>query len=440
MNGNKTLLHAGAGSLAIKAFSMAIGFTLTVVLARNLGAAGYGIYAFVLSLIMFLAIPAQVGLPQLVIRETAKAYALENWGLMRGLWLWSDRVIVFFTALMIVAGLLALWGGSHLLDLHGWKTMAIGLPLVPLIALTNVRGAALRGLQRVVVGQLPEQILRPGMLLILVFGSLWWWKQGAASPEVIMLLHCVAALSALLIGVALLQRLRPPSLKASPGPAYQSSYWRKAMTPLALLAGLQLINAHTDIIMLGIMRTNEEVGVYRVVVQMGMLVIFGLQAINQYVQPLFARLHQERNEDALQKMVTRSARLIFLLAFPPMIVMVSAGGVLLAVSFGEEYRMGALALGILAMGQLVNAGMGSVAVLLNMTGYERDTAWGVAIAAVSNVLLNALLIPPFGLQGAALATAITLIVWNIVLRYLVHKRLGIESSIIGARICRRVHS
>jgi O-antigen/teichoic acid export membrane protein len=74
--------------------------------------------------------------------------------------------------------------------------------------------------------------------------------------------------------------------------------------------------------------------------------------------------------------------------------------------------------------------MGSVAQLLNMTGHERDMARGVVIAAISNIVLNAVLIPPFGMQGAAIATATTLLIWNYLLYRDVKYRLGIETIAI----------
>lgn len=418
------------GSIAIKIGGTAVGFALAVVLARTLGPEGYGVYAFVLSLIMLLAIPAQVGLPALLVRETAKAQAKDAWGLMRGLWRWSNVFVALFSVLMVTIGALTLWLAGDWLGEDRWWTLAVGLALVPLLALANVRGAALRGLRRVVLGQLPESILRPGLVLAMVLGAVWWWNGGALTPAAVMGLHGLAAFAAFVVGAALLLRARPPEIRAAPQPEYEARYWRRAAMPLAMLAGLQLINAHTDIIMLGIIRSDEEVGVYRVVVQVATLVVFGLQAINQVLQPYFARLHAQGELDRLQRLVTYSARVILLLALPPVFVMVAFGGPLLEFLFGAEYRLGSLALAILALGQLVNAAMGSVGMLLNMTGHERDTVRGVAIAAATNVVLNLALIPPFGLEGAAAATAATLLIWNLMLRYYVRIRLGMESSAI----------
>jgi len=75
----------------------------------------------------------------------------------------------------------------------------------------------------------------------------------------------------------------------------------------------------------------------------------------------------------------------------------------------------------------VNSAAGSVGMLLNMTRYERDTAKGLAVSAILNVVLNLLLIPLLGIIGAAIATAVSLITWKVLLWWVVRWRLGINS-------------
>ena len=179
------------------------------------------------------------------------------------------------------------------------------------------------------------------------------------------------------------------------------------------------------------MRSDEEVGIYKVVFSLASLAILGLETINYVIQPYFARFYSEGALEQLQRLVTLSARVILAMALPPVILLVAFGEPTLEFLFGSVYGAGATALAILAMGQLVNAAMGSVGMLLNMTGHERDTMKGVAIAAVLNIALSAALIPPFGVEGAAVATATTLLIWNLVLRHYVRERLRIEPAAIS---------
>ena len=420
------LLRGGIGSLSVKVANALLAFAVAVVLARLLGPEGYGVYSFALAIIMLTAVPGQVGVPQLVVRETAKAHRSGNYRLMRGLWRWSNLAVGGFSclALALVAGVI--W----FTDIGGEGarivTLAVGVPLIPIIALANVRSASLRGLRRVVQGQLPESIIRPAFLLFLVLVWGIWLAEDKFTPQMAMGFYVIAASFAFVAGAWLLHRKRPVEMKEHPVPEYQSSAWRNAVIPLAMITGLQLINKHADVIILGIFGTDEEVGVYRAVTQVSMLIIFGFQALNQVFQPYYARAYKD-DKQSLQRLVTISSRLILVTAFFPALAIFIYSGELLRLAFGSAYEVGAFSLIILASGQFINASMGSLGPLLNMTGHERVTFFWVAWAAAVNVVLTVILVPFFGMEGAAAASTISLVLYNLVLWRAVRLRLAVDT-------------
>lgn len=422
----------GMSSMLLMIVSTLLTALTAVFLARLLGPKGYGVYAFAFSLITVLAIPSQLGLPQLVVRETAKAQVNKDWGALRGLWRWSSLSVWLFSFIVAGGALAAmlLFGGE--IDAAQRQTFLWGLVLIPVIALGNIRGAALRGLHRVIKGQLPEFVLRPGLFLLLILVGLY--VVGVTiEPGTAMMLHAAAASAAFVIGAYILYRERPPELSLKPAPIYQHRDWALSAVPLAAIGALTLINSNTDILMLGFMGSKHDVGIYKVVVTGSNLIIFGLQAINMVVAPQFSRLYSQNKLDDLQKMVTSSSRAIMIIALPTVIAVVLFGKPVLGLVFGHEYRDGYWPLVILGLGQLFNAFFGSVSMLLNMTNNERQTIKGVAVAALTNVVLNALLIPLYGTIGAAIATSISVVLWNLVLWFFVRKSIGIESTVIGVR-------
>jgi O-antigen/teichoic acid export membrane protein len=90
-----------------------------------------------------------------------------------------------------------------------------------------------------------------------------------------------------------------------------------------------------------------------------------------------------------------------------------------------------MALAILCVGSVVSTATGSVRMLANMTGHENDALKAFMWSAVLNVILNALLIPYFGIEGAAFATAVSVIVWNLVLVGRIRARTGISTTAVG---------
>jgi O-antigen/teichoic acid export membrane protein len=151
--------------------------------------------------------------------------------------------------------------------------------------------------------------------------------------------------------------------------------------------------------------------------------------LNSVLSPTFATLYAEGKREQLQQVVTHSTRLISLFALVMTLGLIALRYSILQL-FGAEFIQGQTALIILSIGYLVNALTGSVGLLLNMTRHAKFSAATVAFAALLNVCLNWLLIPKWGVNGAATATAISMIVGNVISAIWVRQKLGIKSTAI----------
>lgn len=424
------MLKASVGSVLLKLTSAALVLGLTVLLARSLGPAGYGLYAYIYALVWLLFVPVALGLPMLVVRETAAARAKSEWGVIRGLWQWTMRMAV--GASLATAGLALLIGLmlSGRLDSDPSSTLMWAVVMGALMALTNLTGAALRGLSHTLQGQVPDFIVRYGVALALcaiaagVLGD-------AFSADLAMALHALAAAVALGIGLTMLARQCPAEITRAAGQT-RGRAWLGSVIPLAMVSGTFVMHQQTDLIILGLFVDDAEVGIYRVAVQTAAFVALGLHAVNLVAAPQFARLHALGETRQLQRLVTNTARIILVLTVLAAAALITAGEPVIRLAFGTDYTAAIDIILILAVGQLFNAGFGSVVFLLNMTGRERLVVRALAIALTLNIGLNFALIPPFGSQGAASATAITLALWNILLWRTVRRELGIDSTAYGA--------
>lgn len=424
------LMGGGLASIGLRLVSKLLALILAVLLARSLGAEGYGAYAYVIALISLLAIPAQFGMPQLLVRETARAVVDEDWGRLRGLWLWSNRVVCIISAGVAVAASFVALLLVGRLGVESMLLFFIALLLIPLIALGNLRGSALYGLRKVVAGQIPEYLARP-VLFIGIVAMFSIYLSEPLTPIDAVMAHAMAAALAFLLGVGILRRSWPKEMgPPRPTPVYRKLEWSRSVIPLGLIAAMQLLTTHIDVVILGWFEDAESVGVYRVAAQAAILVAFGLDAINTVVAPSIARLHRQLRFDELQYVATHSALYSTGIAFIVIATFVVFGEELLRVVFGSEFAAGNKVLLVLCIGQAVNAAVGSVGYILKMCGYERDVATAVAGSAVVNIVLNLLLIPGFGEVGAAVATACSLTILNVYLAWRVYSRLSINSTII----------
>lgn len=422
-------MRGGLVSIAIKIFGMGFSLLTAIILARTLGPEQYGTYSYVLAIVSILAIPAMFGLPSLIVRETAKAEVKHEWGKMRGLWFWSNSITASSSLVIAVVAGIVLWLNRDNFSQLEFLTFAWGLAFIPLSALAALRGASLRGLRKVIQGQLPEQVLKP-ILFIVLLASLGLTGITQLTAESAMMLNALSAGVAFIFGAWLLWRVKPKQLTFAER-EYERKAWMGSVIPLAMVAGLDILVTETDIIMLGVFRTAEEVGIYRVAMQGGLLAAIGVSAANMVIAPYFSKFATNEDIRSLEKLACQSARFAFFIAILATLLFGVFGRQIIDFVFGEEYLDAYWPLLLLAIGQATHAGMGAGGSILNMSGHEKGTLITLMLAAICNVILNWFFIPVWGIYGAASATLLSIIFRKLVLWVLVYKYLKIDSSAIG---------
>ncbi|MGF1479258.1 MAG: flippase [Cyanophyceae cyanobacterium] len=423
----KRLARNALGSFGLKITFVGLAFVTSVVLARLFGPEGYGVYSYAIAWLFVLQIPAELGMRALLVREVASYQARSEWGLMRGILRWANRaVLIVSVGIALLAAIAArLLQAEANLQLNVFLLALIALPL---LALKSLRQSTLQGLHRVVVGQLPENLIQPSLFIIFL-GCAYVLLGERLSVSWAMGIRVFTIGAAFAVGAEFLRRTLPQAVQQA-SVEYNTEAWMRSVIPFMLISCMNVINNRTDAIMLGAIRGPETVGLYVVAARGAELISFILVAVNQAIEPTIAKLYSEGNHRKLQRLITKSSRIIFFTSLPIALAFILFGHWFLFI-FGPEFAQGRAALAFLGFGQLVNSATGSVGKLLNMTGHERDTAVGIGASAVLNIILNAVLIPRFGLEGAACATAISTIAWNILLFSFVKKRLGINTTVIG---------
>jgi O-antigen/teichoic acid export membrane protein len=242
-------------------------------------------------------------------------------------------------------------------------------------------------------------------------------------------LNAAAVLVALLFATYLLRRMLPHAAR-DVAPAYQTSSWVRSALPMMLISGMHVINHRIDAIMLGAMKEPEAVGIYAAANRGAQLILLIQIAVNAALAPTIAGLHAAGKMERLQRLITRSSRGVLIVSTSIALGLIFFGDGFLLL-FGAEFVQAYPTLGILIAGCVVNAAAGAVGLLLMMTGHERDAAKGIGIGVVLSVALNAVLVPKWGVEGAATATSISMMARNILMVLLVYRRLGIQSTALG---------
>lgn len=429
----KNFIKLSLRSSVIRVLGMAISLAVAVILARLLGAEGYGIYAFSISVVMLISSPLQAGLSTLVVRETTKLSYQALWSELAGLIRWCLRSLSILTLIGLVCSICLAYYFVNTNRYNDAVMSFISFLLVPLIIMGGVRGGLLRGLGYTQWSQIVEQLLTPVLFITFIIVANTLLSQGDLEPYHILLLQLSALIVSILVSTAVIKGIKPKELIFSQPSSKHLQHWKVSVIPLSLIGSVQFLNKNADILMLGALSQATNVGTYKVAMQCAMMLGFFLQTVNMVAGPTFARLYSAKSMDELQRFISFCTRLIFFVSLPIMIVIYVFSKDILLLIFGVEYISASTPLRILIIGHLINAAMGSVVSLLNMTGHEKDTLKGISVAVLLNILLNALLIPRLGGEGAAIATTITFFVWNTLLWLKVKQRLGIDSSIFARR-------
>jgi O-antigen/teichoic acid export membrane protein len=193
---------------------------------------------------------------------------------------------------------------------------------------------------------------------------------------------------------------------------------------MLMAAAMTFIIGQTGVIMIGIFHSEAEVGYYSVAVKLATLTSFILSAVNSMAGPKFSELFHSDRIDELFYVARKSAKLIFWTTTPILIGFAILGKPALSIAFGKEFIIAYPALVLLVLGQFVHSISGATGLFMNMTNNQNVFRNIVFIAAGTNIILNLLLTPAYGICGAATAGMISLIGWNGATLYYIKRKFG----------------
>lgn len=414
-------------SVGTKIVEVALTLAAMVLLGRLLGAEGFGIYAFALAIASLVSIPTRIGLPQLVVRETAAGFSRGRWRHVAGIWRWSTIATLFLSLILAAVAILFICVTGYQQSSLG-TTLLIAVLLVPLLSLSSLRSAILRGLREVGAANLTGLLVQPATLAVLLIGSIAF-PFYESTPALAMSLMVISSFCAFVFGTWILRSKIPLDFKRAK-PQYKVRSWLSAAWPMAITQGAYQISRYIDVIILGVIATMIDAGIYRVAAQGAFLVSLGLVTMGLVTAPRFARLHALGHTKELQRLVRRSSQIALLLSFLVTVALAIAGQAVLIYFFGEEFQNAWLPLMILSTGHVISTAIGPTGLILNMTGHERHVTRAVVIAAFLNIILNFSLIPIYGAVGASIATSTSLVFWKTWLWFTTQKKLGVRCSFL----------
>ena len=386
-------------------FTAAMGYLFKVYLARTLGAEALGLYALGMTIIGFLGLFSALGLPQSAVRFVALYSATGKGPQLRAF-------IIRCVGLLLVANLMIgalVVGAGPWVAAHFYHTLALGryFKLFALImffgALTTFFGQVLQGYRDVSRRTVITNFVGTPLMMLLTVGLVMLGK-GLWGYLVAQVLSA-AVVVALLVATA--WKLSPPSARKLRGPVLPLESQAFSFATVVFGIGmLEFFLAQADKILIGFYINPREVGIYAVAMAIVAFVPLALQSVNQIFSPTIADLHSRGEHELLGRLFQTLTKWILALTLPLATVTIVFAKPLMRI-FGLDFEAGWIVLVIGTLGQLINCGTGSVGYLLLMSGNQKRLIKVQAVMTGVTILLNAVLIPKWGITGAALSSAIT---------------------------------
>jgi O-antigen/teichoic acid export membrane protein len=324
-------------------------------------------------------------------------------------------------ALLIAGG--ADWIASELLSKPALASTlrVMACSVVPLTVLM-LCGEMLKGLQKVnlatFIQLLGVPLLSCGLAVGVIVGL------GRFDLQGVTMIYALATTIVCLLAIGYGARSLP-TVKAVR--SVSSRTLCRQSTPFLGVTVCSLILNSIDILLLGVWTDSQSVAIYGVITRMSFLTVFFLGGVNAVVAPKFSILYAAGQYDKLARLAGQASALTILLTLPLLCPLLFFPRFFLDL-FGADYGVGAIALVILVLGQLFNMLTGSVGCLLLMTGREKFMQRNLMTVAIFNILMNLVVIPKFGIVGAAVTSSLSLVILNSISVVIVYRKFSIIVS------------
>ncbi len=423
---NKDFSEIFKGSLLTfisRVLAVFCGLASNLIIAKYYGAELLGIVALITSLLKVSGVFTSIGLNTALLRLIPEQLSKNSLSEARVLFFKSVKIVILVGSIVS----LFIWfftpeivEGIYKDDsLTQW--FSIAAILITALSISSLNLSGIRALKKVKLFA-AMQVVQPVLnLLLLILLTLWFFEQN--NPVYIYFISICS--SFIISSFVIIKCFNLGNGNLNEEHDLKLSYFSliKLSWPMCLTSAMWVLMSQIDMIMIGSLLTKESVGVYAVVMKLGMFVNFVLASINTVLAPKFSELFYQNRMESLVKIAKKSSKLIFITTSPLIFILIMFGESILSF-FGDEFLIGYTALIFIALGQFVNSVCGSVGYFMNMTGRQNTFNRIVLCGLLCNILFNALLIPEYGINGAAVASFMSACLWNIVTLFYIKKKFG----------------
>lgn len=417
--------RAAGTAFLIRVMSAGIAYVSQVAMARWMGSSEFGVYVSVWVWVLLLGHLSNAGLASAAQRFIPEYGARGDEPGLRG-FLAGARLLGLAVATLVAGlGLVAIWRFGAVIAQPMVMPLALAALCLPLYVLTDIQDGIARSYDWTDLALGPPYLIRPLLLL----GGLLAGRAFGFVADAVTAMACavIATWATALIQFVLMRRRLAPRVPAGPR-RYEPGLWLKTSAAMFLVEAFYMGLTYTDVILLKQLGSAEEVAVYWAAVKTLALVAFVYFSVAAAAAHRFSEYHVSGDKEQLAAFLAASIRWTFFPSLAATILVLALGKPFLML-FGPDFVKGYPAMFVVSVGLLARAAVGPVERLLSMSGHQRACALIYGAAFVTAVMLCLILIPRFGMMGAASATAAALVLESMLLFHVTRRRLGLAVSL-----------
>jgi O-antigen/teichoic acid export membrane protein len=426
----KEIAKGGSIAFIMNIIGMGIGYVFVILVSaiyKNSSAAIYGQYVLVSLLLRTGSMFTRFGTDTSMLKYTAGFASNKLWGNIVDTYKKSLVLLILFNTIIILIIMLLSAQVAELFNLPQGMVQLSSIFILPM-ALTLFHSQSIRGLKKIGISSFLQNSAFTTFntaLLLLIFPI------ANKNASYFKNLPSYTLFAAIVIGaiVSTIQWIRSMPSKTDQRnffDATQNLSLKQIFNgsyPLLLVESGSFVSLWIEQIMLGILATHEDVGIYSVCLKYAILTSLSLRSVNTISAPKFAEYFFQNDYKNLGEVVRKSTKMIFWVAFPVACLYTIFPNFFLGI-FGNSFTHGSIALSLLGVGALINVMTGSVGTLLQMTGHQKIVHRILWLSVFLEIILNWALIPLFGVTGAAMASIVCSAVKNFSMVFYVKKHFG----------------
>ncbi|HSY77267.1 MAG TPA: oligosaccharide flippase family protein, partial [Bacteroidia bacterium] len=310
----KKLISTVIPSFAIQSTALLLGLATNFILARGLGASKYGVFTFAFSVVFPLVNLVSFGLGVLMVREMPHILTKDSPGLLKGIHQWSVKLAIP----MCIALALLIATVVYFLPHTNYTTpILIASAVIPFYGLMNYYTASLKGLHKIVLSQISDNLIRPGVFLIIIA----WLYLFTGNFDVYSAIFVNVIAFAAGLAYASIMFYKSADLKGIE-PEYDKKKWWKGLGSLSLLNGILSLDARLDLLLLGLIKTSTQVGIFNISHKIALTLYFFLAVMNTIIAPSISRMNSLNDKEGLQKMITKTIKWVMVFSIPAAILII----------------------------------------------------------------------------------------------------------------------